>query len=164
MNLQRLRMLTLTAVAWASVTCRSDPLRQFAVTNELRVVTCRPGCPIPPPAGDTTPITSAARGDTVVVFLEVRNALFDSVEVVLRGACAENVAVIAGAGVVRQIPNPVTCPDSTLRRFVEPLSGDTERRFYRWIVDSGLVTGVYLLEGRMAIVPRIFPQIEFTVR
>ena len=145
-----------------SLSCRSDPFRQRAVTNELRVMACAAGCPIPPP--DSTPIIEGDRGDTVVVFLEVRNALPGLVDVALRGLCAENVAVLAGSGVVRQIPSPVTCPDSTFRRAVEPVLGNTEKRYFRWFIDSALVTGAYLLEGRILLEPRIVPQLIFTVR
>ena len=159
----RARVVVVAGLAtWSGLSCQSDPLRQRAVTHELRVMACAAGCPLPPP--DSTPITEGDRGDTVVVFLEVRNALPGLVEVALRGLCAENVAVLAGAAVVRQIPSPVTCPDSTLRRSVEPVLGNTEKRYFRWFIDSGLVTGAYLMEARILLEPRILPQLFFTVR
>jgi len=58
----------------------------------------------------------------------------------------------------------VTCPDSTVRRYVEPVLGNTEKRFIRFVVDSGIVAAAYVLEGRIALNPRIVPQLLFTVQ
>lgn len=128
---------------------------------------CDTTCATPNPAA---PIDTTARGDTV--WLQHAISLIGAVDsfrvqlATLRPDCAENVAVQSGTITVRSLPTP-TCADSTHSVGFQ-LAGvnapQTIVVYTRWVVDSGLVAGQYLLRGRIMVRPRIEPALGFQVQ
>lgn len=158
----------LGALALAGVACNvtTDASRRV-VTYGIAVHPCRPNdCTA---ADDTVGITGADRGDTVWIFGFVEGGnpvLGDSALVRLRALCAENLALLDGAGVtVRTIPAVLECPEATVVRYVGRPPGDAEYRFLQWVVDTGIPPGSYTLEGRMVVPPPdLRPAVTFEVR
>ncbi|HKC40876.1 MAG TPA: hypothetical protein VKC15_15155 [Gemmatimonadales bacterium] len=118
----------------------------------------------------TTPIQSAARGDTVwLQHLMILIAAVDSFTpqiATLRRDCAENVAVLAGNTTVRSLPTP-TCADSTYEQAFQLAGYDyphTIATYTRWVVDSQLAPTQYGLRGRLMVRPRIEPTLPFGVQ
>jgi hypothetical protein len=148
--------------------CSTNPVGARSITTEIRLYLCAPGCPVPP-ADPSATITDVNRGDSVLVFMEVSNGfpfdpgLPDSSFVIVRGRCAENAALLDGAGLRRTVPSTVSCPDSVVRRYVERAGGNTELRYLPWLVDSGLVAGTYVLQGRLLVDPVLLPELQITV-
>ncbi len=120
---------------------------------------CDSTCAVP----GATMIDTAARGDTVWLRHEVLlvQSIRDSAEATLRPACAENVAIHAGVNVVRTIPAPATCQDSTAT--LKFALGGAVMRFSQWVVDSGLTPMTYVIVGRVMVRPLIEPSFSFVV-
>jgi hypothetical protein len=151
----------------AGIACNvtTDASRRV-VTYGIAVHPCRPNdCTVP---DDTVGITGADRGDTVWVFGFVEGGnpvLGDSALVRLRALCAENLVLLDGAATVRTVPAVLTCPDSTVLRYVGRPPNAAEYRFLQWVVDTEIAPGEYTLEGRMLVPPPdLRPVVTFDVR
>jgi len=128
---------------------------------------CDTTCATPNP---TAPIDTAARGDTV--WLQHAISLIGAADsfriqmATLRPDCAENVAVLTGSITVRSLPTP-TCADSTSSVGFQLAGVDQPQTivvYTRWVVDSGLAPGAYLVRGRIMVRPRIEPALGFQVQ
>jgi len=128
---------------------------------------CDTTCATPNPSA---PIDTAARGDTV--WLQHAMSLIGAIDsfrvqlATLRPDCAVNVAVLSGNSTVRSLPTP-TCADSTARVGFQLAGVDQPQTivvYTRWVVDSGLAAGLYLLRGRVMVHPLIEPVLGFQVQ
>jgi hypothetical protein len=152
----------------ASTSCvQSQEPTGFSFGYQLSAYDCATSCDAP---GDSL-ISSAARGDTVWVshLVQLVSAI-DSTrpqQATLRPACGVNVVVLAGVTIVRSLPAPAICPDSTFEQnftlagVAFPRSID---RYTRWIVDSGIPPGTYQLRGGVMVQPRLEPSFSFAIQ
>jgi hypothetical protein len=121
------------------------------------------GCATDCTAPGTTPVSSAARGDTIwlrhdILLLQATDTIRRAT---LRPDCAGGVLVQFGAATRDTVPT-ATCPDSTMVRDFALGTGIT--RFHQWIVDSALTPAVYSVVGRVLVQPRLEPRFGFTIQ
>ena len=137
----------------------SSAPQDYAFQYQIGVVGCATDCTAP----GQTPISAAARGDTVwlrhgIVLLQSSGGIK---RVTLRPNCAENVLIQSGTTAVDTVPTP-SCPDSTtLSDFA---LGTTLTRYNQWIVDSTLAPAAYSVVGRIMVQPRIEPRFIITIQ
>jgi hypothetical protein len=84
----------------------------------------------------------------------------------LRADCAGHIAILNGTIAIRTIPAP-TCPDSTFQQdfSLKGITAPQEDTIYtQWAVDSGLTPGLYVVQGRVMVRPRVEPSFAFTIR
>lgn len=152
----------------ASTSCvHSQEPTGFAFGYQLVAYGCATSCDVP---GDSS-ISSAARGDTLwISHLVELVAGVDSSrpeQARLRPDCEVNLVVLAGTSTVRSLPTPTICPDSTYEQNFTLANIAFPReitRFTRWIVDSGIPPGAYLLRGRVMVQPRLEPSFTFAIQ
>ena len=122
------------------------------------------GCDTPCIRPNRTPVTSAARGDTVWIehVIQLVGTLDTTIEATVRPDCAENVAVEFGDSTVATAPVPVTCPDSTSQQEYATFVPVTRQT--RWPVDTALTPGFHVIVGRMLVEPHVEPKLGFTVQ
>ena len=126
----------------------------YAVT----VSSCSSGCKVVTASG----LTSAMRGDTLLVSVSVVDTVTDdSALVLVRGNCDTGLNLIKGRTVVRSWPTTVTCPDSVISKYVAP--GRSDVRGYVWVVDPALAAGSYRFDGKALITPGLSASAPFQI-
>lgn len=158
---QTLRLVSIaTLLAAAGIAClNSSEPSAFRFQYQIGVYGCDTDCTAP----GTTPVDSAARGDTIwlrhdIVLLQATDTVRRAT---IRPDCAGAVWVQSGAATLDTIPT-ATCPDSTtLRDFA---LGAPFTRFDQWIVDSALTPAVYSVVGRVLVQPLLEPRFAFTIQ
>ena len=138
----------------------------FIFQYALSALPCDTTCATP---DSTSSVAAATHGDTVWVrHAMTLVAAIDSFMpqiATLRPGCAGPVAVVSGNTTVRSVPTP-TCTDSTVPDTFQ-LAGvnfpQTVVVYTRWVVDTGLSPGGYLIRGRVMVHPAIEPVVFFTI-
>jgi hypothetical protein len=157
----RAAAVTAVVLSIAAAGCvHSADATGFVFQYGISAFGCDTTCASPGPDS----LGTAAVGDTVWLRHQVLlvNTVGDSADATLRPTCTVNVVVQSGISTAQTVPNPTTCAaDSTIvQRF--PFGG-TFTRYTRWVVDSALAPGTYVVVGRILVHPLIEPAAVFTV-
>lgn len=158
---QTLRLVSIaTLLAAAGIAClNSSEPSAFRFQYQIGVYGCDTDCTAP----GTTPVDSAARGDTIwlrhdIVLLQATDTVRRAT---IRPDCAGAVWVQSGAATLDTIPT-ATCPDSTAP-WVFAI-GTPVTRFHQWVVDPALSPAIYEVVGRLLVQPRIEPRFGFKIK
>jgi len=153
----RIAAITFVTAVAGSCLNTADPGR-FIFQYAIAAYGCGTDCS----AAGPTPISTAARGDTVwlrhdIVLLQASDTVRRAT---IRPDCALNVVIESPTAPIDTLPKP-TCSDSLAsHNFV---LGATLTRFTRWVVDSSLAPATYDIVGRVLVQPRIEPRFLFAI-
>ena len=150
------------AALLVGVACINDVAgpRQLVLQYQITALGCDTPCIRP----NRTPVTSAARGDTVWIehVIQLAGTLDTTFAATVRPDCAENVAIEFGDSTVATAPVPATCPDSTFQQEYATFVPVTRQTL--WPVDAALSPGFHVIVGRILVAPLAEPKLGFTVQ
>jgi hypothetical protein len=105
----------------------------------------------------TGPATSANRGDTIAIQIDLTDSTtVGGTPATVRAICALNVSILHAGTLVTSLPSPITCPDSTYQLSIGPAYSSTWiSRFYNWVIPLGLSPGTYTIRGEVLVQPAL---------